>query len=69
MTKKKFNTYKAYICSKNALYHIPDDAGGIRMWFSEKTIKDDCKCISEGKYGCKIVEIVIRIPIDIEDGI
>jgi hypothetical protein len=68
MAKKKFNTYKAYICSKDALYHIPDDYHGIDIYFSEKSIKEQRKCIgSDDKYGCKIVEIEIKVPVDIED--
>ena len=64
----KVNKFKAYICSKDAIYHIPDDYGGIEIYFSKKSLKEHKKCIQDGKYGCKIVEIEIRIPKEIEDG-
>lgn len=59
--------YKAYICSKDAEYHIPDDYHGIHIYFSVKSIKEHCKCISNDNWGCKIVEIEIDVPNEIED--
>lgn len=57
--------YKAYICSKDAEYHIPDDFGGIEIFFSEESIKFNRKCVcSDDEYGCKIVQIEIDIPDD-----
>ena len=60
---KKTNKFKAYICSKDAEYHIPDDFGGIEIFFSKESIKANKKCISDhDKHGCKIVEIEISVP-------
>lgn len=56
--------YKAYICSKDAEYHIPDDFGGIRIFFSKESIIANNSCICEDEFGCKIVEIEIDIPED-----
>lgn len=54
---------KAYICSKDAEYHIPDDYGGIRIFFSRDSIKDNRPCVlDESEYGCKIIEIEIDVP-------
>lgn len=62
--------YKAYICSKDAIYHIPDDNGGVRVYFSsEALIKDKPCCRADDKFGCKVVEITIELPDEIEDGI
>lgn len=63
MSDKKFKKYKAYICSKDAEYHIPDDFGGVDIYFSEKSLRANKKCINdEDKYGCCVVEIEITIP-------
>jgi hypothetical protein len=64
----KKRTFKAYICSKDAIYHIPDDWDGINIYFSEESIKEHRKCVRDTKHGCKIVEITIKLPKDIEDG-
>lgn len=54
--------FKAYICSLDAEYHIPDDYGGINIYFSKKSLKDHKKCIGKGKHDCKVVEIEIEVP-------
>jgi len=62
--------YKAYICSKDAQYHIPDDFGGIDIYFSEKSLRAHKTCIdSDDKWGCKVVEIELIVPDVIEDDI
>ena len=62
--------YKAYICSKDAHYHIPDDYDGIDIYFSEKSLRAHKTCINDkDKWGCRVVEIVIEVPDVIEDGI
>ena len=60
MKRKKI---KAYICSTDADYHIPDDWDGIDIYFSEKSIREHKKCIDDDdKHGCRVVEIEIVLP-------
>lgn len=59
--------HKAYICSKDCDYHIPDDWHGIDIYFSEKSIREYKKCISDKEHGCKVVEITIEIPDESQD--
>ena len=68
MTKKKYNTYKAYVCSKDGLYHFPDDWNGVNIYFSEESLREHRSCVKDGKYGCKVCEIVVKVPVDIIDG-
>jgi hypothetical protein len=59
--------HKAYICSNDATYHIPDDYDGVTMYFSEESIREHCKCITDdSKYGCKVVQIEIDIPDEVD---
>lgn len=65
----KKRTFKAYICSKDAMYHIPDDYGGVDIYFSEKSLREHKKCINDNnKWSCKAVEIEIKLPKEIKDG-
>ncbi|MFZ4411487.1 MAG: hypothetical protein ACOYOV_00290 [Bacteroidales bacterium] len=55
--------FKAYICSKDAEYHIPDDYGGIEIFFSEKSLRDHKACVNDNdEWGCRAVEITINVP-------
>jgi hypothetical protein len=60
---------KVYCCSKDALYHIPDDCHGIRIFFSKKSAIEQISCLEENKGCCKLVEMELEVPEDIEDGI
>ena len=59
--------YKAYICSKDATYHVPDDFSGIFIYFSEDSIRENYSCVGDEEYHCKIVEIVVELPDNIEE--
>lgn len=55
--------FKAWICSKDAEYHIPDDYNGISIYFSkEALIAHKSCCTDDTRYGCTPVEIEIEIP-------
>ena len=60
--------YKAYCCSKDAMYHIPDDFDGIDIYFTKESLIAHKSCICEDDtFGCKVVEIEINIPENIDD--
>ena len=55
--------YKAYICSTDAQYHIPDDWDGIQIYFSEKSLRAHKTCVCDkAEHGCFPVEIEIKLP-------
>lgn len=64
MARKK-TKFKAYICSKDCDYHIPDDKNGINIFFSKKSLKETQKCVKTK--CCKIVEIEIKLPKEYQD--
>lgn len=54
---------KAYCCSKDAEYHMGEDYHGVTIYFSEKALRDHCKCVSEeSNWGCKVVKISVILP-------
>jgi hypothetical protein len=57
--------YKAYICSTDALYHVPDDFGGIQIFFTEESLRANKSCVDSGDgAGCRVCEIEIEVPDD-----
>ena len=61
--------HKVYCCSKDALYHIPDDYHGIRIFFDKISAIEQISCLEENKGSCKLVEMELDVPDEIEDGI
>ena len=51
---------KAFICSTDLKYHIPDDCEGVTFFFRKEDIIRERPCVSKG--CCEIVEVFIDIP-------
>ena len=47
--------YEAYVCQTDWDFHFPDDIAGVTIYFSEKDIKRERKCVEE----CGIVKVKV----------
>lgn len=43
-----------FLCGTDAAYHIPGDAHGVRVYFSEKSLRKDSPCVNA---GCGIIRV------------
>lgn len=58
MKKKtnKNNMIPVYLCGTDARYHIPGDAAGVRVYFSESCLRERSPCCS---HGCGITRLIL----------
>ena len=47
--------HKVYCCTTDARYHIPEDNGGIQIYFSLDSAKRHCSCWEE----CGVTELIL----------
>lgn len=60
---KKNEEVEVYLCRTDFNYLIPDDIYGIRIFFSEKDIKNNMKCVKDcGIVKCKLSFVEEYLP-------
>jgi len=60
---KKDEEVEVYLCRTDFNLHIPDDMHGIRIFFSEKNIKNAMKCVKDcGIVKCKLSFVEEYLP-------
>lgn len=63
-SNNKVQEVDVYICKTDYEYHIPDDIQGITVYFSEKSIREERKCVK----SCGIVKMKLTFESVVQKG-